>query len=159
MRWRTDLSTGGRYPERRLIAFYGLESLVGVEALVEADNTPSVGAIFVLENTGALLAGNTVTNNPDGILLLDSDTSRVVGNTATDNSPDLADFNLPACSNSWLGNVFVTDNEGNGPGAGTLNTRVRQRYNRPAIGQDGSTRRDRFGGEAGEGGRHPTRPT
>jgi hypothetical protein len=40
-----------------------------------------------------------------------------VGNTVTGNRNfDLADNNLPACVNTWQGNAFVTDNEGNGPG-------------------------------------------
>jgi hypothetical protein len=48
---------------------------------------------------------------------LNSDANRVVGNTVTGNRNfDLADNNLPACVNTWQGNAFVTDNEGNGPG-------------------------------------------
>jgi hypothetical protein len=43
------------------------------------------------------------------------------GNIATGNSEvDLADQNRPTCVNAWLGNGFVTDNEGNGPGAGCV---------------------------------------
>jgi parallel beta-helix repeat protein len=79
--------------------------------------------IGVASTTGALLAGNKATNNGgSGIdISLNSDANRVVGNTVTGNRNfDLADNNLPACVNTWQGNAFVTDNEGNGPGAGCI---------------------------------------
>jgi parallel beta-helix repeat protein len=79
--------------------------------------------IGVASTTGALLAGNKATNNTgSGIRLsFGSDSNHVVGNAATGNRNfDLADFNLPACVNTWQGNTFVTDNEGNGPGAGCI---------------------------------------
>ena len=49
--------------------------------------------------------------------------NRLMGNVASGNGTDLADFNpvtAAGCANTWLGNVFVTDNEGNGPGAGCI---------------------------------------
>jgi hypothetical protein len=64
-----------------------------------------------------------MTGNDLGIQVTPGSTdNQFLGNTATGNSPgpDLVEGNLPACSNSWLANVFVTDNEGNGPGAGCI---------------------------------------
>jgi hypothetical protein len=44
------------------------------------------------------------------------------GNRATGNAnTDLVDFNLPQdCVNTWRGNRFVTDNEGDGPSGGCI---------------------------------------
>jgi hypothetical protein len=46
--------------------------------------------------------------------------NRLESNRATGNGVDLVDENLPACVNTWLGNRFATDNEGDGPGAGCI---------------------------------------
>jgi parallel beta-helix repeat protein len=110
-------------------------TFVGFPLGIRLDNTPNtrvVGVtatsgrigIFVGNTTGALLAGNTTkSNGMAGIsLVCDSDRNRVVSNTATGNSPDPADFNPPAnpCPNTWPGNAFTTDNEGDGRGAGCI---------------------------------------
>ena len=63
-----------------------------------------------------------MTGNGWGILVDTPATgNRIEGNVATGNSIfDLDDANQPACVNTWRGNAFVTDNEGNGPGAGCI---------------------------------------
>jgi hypothetical protein len=48
---------------------------------------------------------------------------RLEGNRARNNTPfDLIDGNPTAtpCANTWRGNSFATDNEGNGPAAGCI---------------------------------------
>jgi parallel beta-helix repeat protein len=69
------------------------------------------------------IVGNTTNNNTDnGIDVFAGWTgNRIEGNRATGNSnPDLNDDNLPDCVNTWRGNRFVTDNEGDGPSAGCI---------------------------------------
>ena len=88
--------------------------------------TNNTSGIMLSGTTGALLAGNTATNNgPRDNLFFNSDSNRVVGNTATGNrtigiqvepgstgnqflgntatgnNPDLSDGNPPACVNTW----------------------------------------------------------
>jgi parallel beta-helix repeat protein len=83
---------------------------------------------------GNLVRGNTLTDNGGNGLELDSgatdnllEGNRATGNgtgTGSEGDFDLADENLdddpPACVNTWRGNTFVTDNEGDGPGAGCI---------------------------------------
>jgi parallel beta-helix repeat protein len=74
-------------------------------------------------NDGNLVQGNTARGNTEsGIYVGRGSTgNQLLGNLATGNGGvDLEDDNLPACVNAWLGNTFVTDNEGNGPGAGCI---------------------------------------
>ena len=66
--------------------------------------------------------GNTVTGNRSH---RDSSGARLdrqpnPGQHGDRQHPDLVDGNLPPCVNTWQGNTFVTDNEGNGPGAGCI---------------------------------------
>jgi parallel beta-helix repeat protein len=74
-------------------------------------------------NSAAQVTGNAVTGTGQGEVGIGvnggTDGVRVTGNTATGNSIDLADTN-PACVNTWRGNTFVTDSEGDGPGAGCI---------------------------------------
>ena len=74
---------------------------------------------------GNRVQGNqTIGNDDNGIVVDAGSTGNLFeGNLATGNPGlDLEDVNLPAnpCPNTWRGNVFVTDNEGNGPGAGCI---------------------------------------
>jgi parallel beta-helix repeat protein len=74
-----------------------------------------------------LVRGNTVTGNLDGGIVVTNGATgnRVEGNRVTGNAPsDLIDGNLdlvpPDCANTWRGNLFATDNEGDSPGAGCI---------------------------------------
>jgi parallel beta-helix repeat protein len=69
--------------------------------------------------------GNKTIGNDDNGIVVDAGSTgnHFEGNQATGNPGlDLEDVNLPAnpCPNTWRGNRFVTDNEGNGPGAGCI---------------------------------------
>jgi parallel beta-helix repeat protein len=74
---------------------------------------------------GNLVQGNRATGNGDGGIRVAfrATGNRLRGNQATDNTPvDLIDENPTAtpCANTWRGNSFVTDNEGDGPGVGCI---------------------------------------
>jgi parallel beta-helix repeat protein len=77
------------------------------------------------EADGNRVLGNKTIGNDDNGIVVDAGSTgnHFDGNQATGNPGlDLEDVNLPAnpCPNTWRGNVFVTDNEGNGPGAGCI---------------------------------------
>jgi parallel beta-helix repeat protein len=109
-----------------------------------AERNKSKG-IYVLASTGVRVVRNTASSNRhDGINLAGSDSNLVADNTAADNGrwgikvsdgdegnrlegnravgneTDLVDLNLPDCTNTWRGNTFVTDSEGDGPEAGCI---------------------------------------
>jgi parallel beta-helix repeat protein len=70
-----------------------------------------------------LFQGNTTTGNGAGGIEVNAAATgnRLEGNRATGNTPvDLIDETIPTCLNTWRGNSFVTDNEGDGPGAGCI---------------------------------------
>jgi parallel beta-helix repeat protein len=74
-------------------------------------------------DNGRVRGNTTSNNNRNGIEVNFRATGNLLeGNRATGNAnTDLVDFNLPqACVNTWRGNRFVTDNEGDGPGAGCI---------------------------------------
>jgi parallel beta-helix repeat protein len=104
------------------------------------------GAFFLQTSDHNTITGNTMSNNQNGLRLSSSSRSNTIagnnslgnfvagiwidgqgdnsgnviqGNTALSNGGDLADFN-PACVNTWTNNTFVTDSEGDGPGAGCI---------------------------------------
>jgi parallel beta-helix repeat protein len=71
-------------------------------------------------NTNAIRL-NTSNRNSGGIRINPGSTGNSIdSNTALLNQQDLTDFNLPAHSNTWTGNNFATDNEGDGPNAGFI---------------------------------------
>ena len=75
------------------------------------------------EADGNRVQGNKTIGNDDNGIVVDAGSTgnHFEGNQATGNPGlDLEDVNLPACLNTWRGNNFVTDNEGDGPGAGCI---------------------------------------
>ena len=77
------------------------------------------------EADGNRVQGNKTIGNDDNGIVVDAGSTgnHFEGNQAAGNPGlDLEDVNLPAnpCPNTWRGNDFVTDNEGNGPGAGCI---------------------------------------
>ena len=74
------------------------------------------------------ISKNTIRDNGEEGLYVgpDEQDNRLTKNVARGNGgPDLVDQNLtvfdpPRCLNFWRGNNFVTDNEGDGPGAGCI---------------------------------------
>jgi parallel beta-helix repeat protein len=106
------------------------------------------GAVFFSTSSRNTFSGNIVSNNLNGLRILDTSQNNVIsgntlsnnhgnfgmgimidaavdsgnliqGNTALGNDTDLGAFNS-ACTNTWINNTFVTDTEGNGPGAGCI---------------------------------------
>jgi parallel beta-helix repeat protein len=71
-------------------------------------------------NDSNTIQGNTTNRNGSiGLFILIGTGNTVQGNTSMDNDElDMAD-NFP-CENIWSGNFFVTDDEGDGPGAGCI---------------------------------------
>ena len=101
----------------------GIDPSVGVDQLVQGNTvTGNHTGIFVpFDETTATIVGNVVTGNATGIHAGVSFGSRIQGNLVLGNSiVDMRDDNLPDCVNNWKGNTFVTDNEGDGPGAGCI---------------------------------------
>jgi uncharacterized repeat protein (TIGR01451 family) len=101
--------------------------------------------IRVFGGESHLVQGNTVTNNRDGIQFYVPQAARgtIIGNDTGGNQflgldvqgpghliqenysvgngrLDVRDRNLPECVNEWTDNVFVTDSEGDGIGAGCI---------------------------------------
>ncbi len=94
---------------------------------VSGTTSSASGAIYLSDYTTAnTVSGNTVTDNAgDGVLVDPGSVGNAfIGNTALRNRIDLADLNTrtggSACANRWTGNRFVTDSEGDGPGAGCI---------------------------------------
>ncbi|MCI0415228.1 right-handed parallel beta-helix repeat-containing protein [bacterium] len=71
-------------------------------------------------NNDNTIQGNTTNQNSDiGIFIVIGTGNVVQGNTSLNNtSSDMWDNFL--CENTWTSNTFVTDNEGDGPGAGCI---------------------------------------
>jgi parallel beta-helix repeat protein len=141
----TGVSATGRFegidiedsPRARIIGntFTGNET--GIQVLTcdecviagnRADGNSDEGIELRL-STAVHIVGNRATGNGErGIELLRGTTgNRVEGNLATGNGTvDLDDGNLdldpgpPVCVNTWRGNRFATDTEGDGPRAGCI---------------------------------------
>jgi parallel beta-helix repeat protein len=87
------------------------------------------GIDLTFDSTGNLIRGNTTTGNlGSGIDVGGGSTgNQLDGNQATGNDADgngdrdLFDANIGrGCFNTWRGNSFVTDNDGDGPGVGCI---------------------------------------
>jgi parallel beta-helix repeat protein len=114
----------------------GIVLLDGTGTRVESNTATGNGDDGIRLQTdadGNLVRGNTLTGNGGNGIELDSGATDnlLEGNRATGNGTgtdvgefDLADENLdddpPACVNTWRGNRFVTDNEGDGPSGGCI---------------------------------------
>jgi parallel beta-helix repeat protein len=78
----------------------------------------TVGGAGANTNTVRL---NTFNRNSEGIRINPGSTGNLLdSNTALLNQLDVTDYNLPAHVNTWTGNNFATDNEGDGPNAGYI---------------------------------------
>jgi len=113
--------TGNRVTDSE---FFGLDLSGSTGARVEGNTWTGNGydGIDLDGAYGTRVGDNTITGNSRVGINVDSNSTgnRLEGNRASGNIFDLADENHPACVNTWRGNKFVTDNEGDGPKAGCI---------------------------------------
>jgi len=80
-----------------------------------------LGITLIIGSTNVRVVGNTANNNAFGIIVQRDSTGNILaGNKATGSGgADLSDGNS-SCANTWRGNRFATDFEGDGPGKGCI---------------------------------------
>ena len=101
----------------------GIDPSIGTDQLVQGNTvTGNENGIFVHFGIAAKVVGNVATGNATGIRVgRGTPGSHIQGNLVLGNgNDDMADENLPSCVNTWKGNTFETDSEGDGPGAGCI---------------------------------------
>jgi parallel beta-helix repeat protein len=120
---------GNRATDNRIggIQVYGTDSLVLGNTVTDNGADPDFEdrsyGIYVGSVTNVTILGNVATRNPRGIWvsgLADAPVT-VLGNLVRSNRlVDMLDEHLPSCVIRWKRNIFVTDNEGDGPRAGCI---------------------------------------
>jgi parallel beta-helix repeat protein len=95
-------------------------SIDGVDALVLGNYATGGNTGFFVHLDNSIVRGNVIRNNRTGIEVPSGAGNLIQGNLVTASAfLDMWDHNAQ-CVNTWKGNTFNTDSEGDGPRAGCI---------------------------------------